>query len=248
MNQFILLSSILTINILFTMSTLMAQEVQKIYLLPGQGGDGRLFDNLDLSPFEVQIINYSDTIPVKGETLPEYAARIAQEIDTTENYALLGVSFGGMISVEISELLGTEKLFLVSSAKNRNELAGKLNFARKTKLHKVVSGKVSKGMGPLVRPLFEPSIRKNKDLFNDMLKQKSHVYLKRAIHMMVEWERIENPTAIVHIHGNKDNTLPISWVKDPIVIEGGTHMMTYFRADEIRDIVFEHIAPKALEN
>lgn len=244
---------ILLFNILFTMSGLMAQDVQKtdiqkIYLLPGQGGDGRLFDNLDLSPYEVQIINYSDTIPVKGESLPEYAARIAKEIDTTENYALLGVSFGGMISVEIAELLGTEKVFLVSSAKNRSELAGKLNFAHKTKLYKVVSGRVSKGLGPLVRPLFEPSIRKNKDLFNDMLKQKSHVYLKRAIQMMVEWERMENPTKIVHIHGNKDNTLPIGWVKDPILIDGGTHMMTYFRADEIRNIVFDNIACEDLEN
>lgn len=220
---------------------LAAQEVEKIYLLPGQGGDGRLFQNLDLSPFEVEIINYSDTIPKKGETLPQYAARIAKAIDTTERFALVGVSFGGMIAVEIADILETEKVFIISSAKNKKELPKHFDFVRRIRLHNAVPGKVSIKMSHFVRPLFEPSIRRDKLLFKSMVEGKDPRYLKRAIKMLIEWERTENTSEIIHIHGTEDNTLPFKKIKNPVEIEEGSHMMVVFRAEEIRSIILEHL-------
>ena len=240
--------TVVFISFLFSIFTVNAQTVEKIYLFPGQGGDQRLFDNLDLSPYETKIINYSDTIPHKNESLAAYASRIAQEIDTTENFALLGVSFGGMIAVEIAELLAVEQVFLVSSAKNTTELAGKFNFLRKVKIHRIIPGRVSLAMSHVVRPLFEPSIKKNPVLFKNMIKGKHPQYLKRAIQMLIEWERIDNDAAhdmqIVHIHGTKDNAIPIKKVQNPIEIEEGSHMMVVFRANEIGGIVLECLNEK----
>jgi len=204
-----------------------------LYLLPGQGGDQRLFEQLDLSDFEYTIINYSDTIPKKGESLPEYAKRIAVAIDTTRPFALVGVSFGGMLSVEISEQLSPEKVILISSAKNRTELAGKFELMRKVPFYKIIPGRMTIAMSHIGRPLFEPASCQNQSVFKNMIRAKSPKYMYRSVDMIVNWERTQNTYPIYHIHGTKDHTIPLKKVKNPEVLEGASHFAVYFRADEI---------------
>jgi len=212
-------------------------EYPHLYLLPGQGGDQRLFEQLDLSDFEYTIINYSDTIPEKGESLVEYASRIAVAIDTTRSFALLGVSFGGMLAVEISEQLSPEKIVLISSAKNRTELAGKFNFMRKVPFYKIIPGRLTIAMSHIGRPLFEPISRKNQSLFKSMIRAKDPRYLYRSIGMIVGWNRTQNAQTIYHIHGTKDHTIPLKKVKNPQVLEGASHFAVYFRANEITTLL-----------
>ena len=93
---------------------------ETLYLIPGQGADWRSYQFLDLADYDTVIIPH--LIPHKNETLPEYAKRMSAAIDTTETFSLIGVSFGGMICVEISKFLNPHKVIIISSAKGKHEL------------------------------------------------------------------------------------------------------------------------------
>ncbi|GAB4430275.1 MAG: hypothetical protein OHK0039_48950 [Bacteroidia bacterium] len=71
-----------------------------------------------------------------------------------------------------------------------------------------------------------------------MINDKPEGFLTRAVEMMCTWENEEVPPSLVaHLHGDKDRTLPIRRISDPIVIPGGSHMLVLTRTPEIGDIV-----------
>ena len=72
-----------------------------------------------------------------------------------------------------------------------------------------------------------------------MLKDKDLVFLKRTIEMIIKWERksCDSDTEIIHIHGNKDHTIPIKNVDYNFLIEGGSHMMILTRSNEINKML-----------
>ena len=45
---------------------------------------------------------------------------------------------------------------------------------------------------------------------------------------------------VIHIHGNKDEIFPIKYIKNCIVIEGGTHVMILNKAKRI-SLILEDI-------
>jgi hypothetical protein len=70
-----------------------------------------------------------------------------------------------------------------------------------------------------------------------MLNDKDPDFLKRTAAMIIQWERNESREDIVHIHGDNDHTIPIRNVDYDYLIEDGSHMMVYTRADEISDLI-----------
>lgn len=54
--------------------------------------------------------------------------------------------------------------------------------------------------------------------------------MKREVDMIVNWNRVSYSDKIIHIHGNKDNTLPIFEVNPDYVIDNGSHVMAYTRS------------------
>jgi len=74
----------------------------KIYCISGLGADRRVFKNLKL---EAELIFVDWIIPKKKEHISSYASRLATVINQDEEFGLLGVSFGGLIAVEMNKVL-----------------------------------------------------------------------------------------------------------------------------------------------
>lgn len=74
-----------------------------VYFISGLGADKRIFSKLTLSA-EFDIIHIDWIVPFSKETLVSYAKRLSKVIDVNNPFALIGVSFGGMIAVEIAKL------------------------------------------------------------------------------------------------------------------------------------------------
>ncbi|MBP9190853.1 MAG: hypothetical protein KBF51_15055 [Chitinophagales bacterium] len=73
-----------------------------------------------------------------------------------------------------------------------------------------------------------------------MLHAKDPLFIKRAVHLIVSWDRTEADNLnknIIHIHGDIDNTLPIDKVKADYIIKGGSHMMVLTRSEEISRVI-----------
>ncbi len=207
-----------------------------VYLIPGQGSDYRLFSNIDLdSNYDIKYVHHC--IPDEGMTMVEYAKMLYCQIDTNQPFILIGVSLGGMLSVEISEICNPQKVIIISSAKSRNELPGRYKFQKDILIYDLVSGDLSKKGALFLQPIVEPDRDNQKELFISMLTNKNPDFLKRTIAMIIEWEREESPENIIHIHGDNDKTIPIRNVKYDYLLKEGSHMMVLTRGDEISELL-----------
>src|SRR5258705_6725488 len=108
---------------------------QIIYCISGLGADERIFTNLRLEGYELKHIPWLR--PNKKESLQEYAKRMAKSIQH-DSPVLLGVSFGGMIGIEIARQIPLQKLIIISSIKSADELPQWMKLAGTLQLNKLV--------------------------------------------------------------------------------------------------------------
>jgi len=85
----------------------------ELYLLSGLGADRRVFDFLDLHGFKLIHIEWIK--PLDDEKIESYARRLLDQIKSTRP-TLVGVSFGGIIAIEIAKQVETNEVILISSA------------------------------------------------------------------------------------------------------------------------------------
>src|SRR5688572_21332879 len=96
-------------------------KVKTVYCLPGLGADHRLFSRLHLPEgINIKCIDWIKNLP--DETVADYAKRLAKEINTSEPFSLIGVSFGGVVSLEIARQLSPQHVIIISSFMHHNEL------------------------------------------------------------------------------------------------------------------------------
>ena len=208
------------------------------YLFPGQGSDARLFKHLKL-PAGYDTVHISYPVPEKREGMKEYARRFIPQIDTGSPYILLGVSLGGMICTELADTLDPLRTIIISSAKSTRELPGRYTFQQIVPLNRIIPKRLIKGGARLLQGIVEPDRKQDKETFKDMLKNKDPLYLKRTVDMIVNWDRTRYPRQIIHIHGDRDQTIPIKNVECDYLLEDGSHMMMITRAPEINEILRE---------
>jgi pimeloyl-ACP methyl ester carboxylesterase len=171
----------------------------------------------------------------------EFALQLIPQIDTNRTYYFLGVSLGGMISSELRDTLKPEKTIIISSAACREELPKRYRFLKYVPINRIVPRWIYKWSAFIVQPLFEPDRKKEKELFNSILKKNNAHFLKQTTRMIVSWDRECRKEGITHIHGTKDNTLPYKMVNAKHTIEEGSHMMVVTRAEEINEIILNEI-------
>jgi pimeloyl-ACP methyl ester carboxylesterase len=210
-----------------------------IYCISGLGADFRIFSKLRIKGAMLHPITWQ--IPEAGETLPAFARRLSQQIQH-ENPVLLGVSFGGMISTEISKILTVQKTIIVSSCKERKELPYYLRAAGKAKLHKAVPYWLVTQNKYLNRFIFDTRSREEELYLKRMMLADTNItFIKRSVDMILNWKNKECPPGIVHIHGAKDKLLLPSSVHPDYWIPDGGHFMIWNMADKVGDIIQSEI-------
>lgn len=221
---------------LFTAQTVSSQSKPVVYLIPGQGADHRLFNELQIDEaYEVRHIKYST--PEAEATMQSFAKKLAEQIDTNEKFILIGVSLGGMLATEMSQFLHPEKVIIISSAKSRKELPVRYRFQRALPFYKLVSPNMAQKGALFMQPIVEPDRDKHEEIFVSMLEDKDPLFLRRTIEMIIKWDRKTKPADITHIHGNNDHTIPIRNVNYNYIVEDGSHMMTLTRGAEISQLI-----------
>ena len=208
--------------------------MNKIYIFSGLGVDQRVFDNIDFGNLDVEFIDWIE--PLKNESLDSYAKRIAQNL-TVPNPTLIGLSFGGMVAVEISKILQTKKIVLIASAKTKSELPEIYQLAGKLKINKLIPNQFLKKQNFITNWFFGLETKSEKQLLKRILKDTNPNFLNWAINEILNWKNEVQPNNCFHIHGNKDRIIPVKNVKADFVIENGGHFMTVNKAEEIERII-----------
>ena len=211
--------------------------MNKIYIFSGLGVDERVFDNIDFSNLNISFVDWID--PLKNETFESYAFRISKDFE--KDSILIGLSFGGMLAVEVSKIIPTKKVILIASAKNKNELPKWFLIAGKFKLNSLVPSSLLKSTNFITNWLFGVTTSTEKLLLKNIIKDTDSNFLKWAINQIVNWNNLSVPQNCIHIHGTNDRILPAKHLKIDFRIKNGGHFMTVNKAKEIEKIIYEMI-------
>jgi hypothetical protein len=212
-----------------------------VYCIPGMGVNERLFRNLKLNNCTIRHIKWET--PHKNESLPDYSLRLSKQIDTSQQFVLLGVSFGGMCSVEISKHLNPLKTFIISSSKFHNELPLKITFWRKLPLYRLFKDGFYKNAVMIAKKQFGVFTDEQKNSFRRMLDEAPQNYFNGAVDCIVKWKNEVRPENLIHVHGTADRVLPHSKVVAcDYTIKGGTHFMIINKGEEISEIINKELA------
>lgn len=212
-----------------------------IYLFSGLGADYRVFKNLDLPGYRLVFIEW--ITPEHKETMSHYASRIRSQI-TTPDPILIGVSFGGMVSVEVSKLMPVDKVILISSAKTKYDLEAGANFFLRYRLYNFLPGSFLKKTNFFVDNLFGVTSPQDKDLLAEILADTDVAFFRWAMTSILTWQNDAYPKQLIHIHGTRDKIIPYENLKADYTIKNGGHFMVLNRAAEIQEIILKYLREK----
>ena len=210
-----------------------------IYAIPGLGTTEKLFVNTKISGVEIIVLKWPT--PDKNDTMQSYAKKFISQIDTSVPFSLLGVSFGGMLCVELTKMISPQKTFLISTCKSRKELPWFIKMMKHFSLHKIISEKQHRKMayqGRWIIGFGKAYIPEFLGMVNNMTEN----YFKYCINIIVSWEGKELPKNSIHIHGDADRLLWYKYVKSDYTIKQGSHAMVVFKAEEINQIIEKEIS------
>lgn len=206
----------------------------KVYFLSGLGADEKAFQALELPDVERVYLNW--IVPVKGESIESYAKRMAERIAEPDPI-IIGLSFGGMVAIEIAKLIPVKKLILISSAKGKKELPPYFTICRYFPLHRFLPLSLISSNEKMMFYVFGTRNEEQKKNLVAIIKGSVEGFNKWAINRIVSWRNTETPANVYHIHGNADRLLPYRFVHPDFTITNGGHFMVVNQAKEISGIL-----------
>ena len=200
-----------------------------VYLLPGMAGGDRIFDRLGPLLPNARAINWID--PRSDESLAKYAVRIAAEVTEADCF-IAGVSFGGVVALEVSRIVQPRGCFLISS--NPNQLPPWLRIWR------IFAGsdcqRTLNGIGRVASIIPRKSRTRSTGRITK-LAGAAGGWQRWATSAVLGWRpdcRVAD-VSIIQIHGDADATFPIRYVTPDIIIPTGGHVLPLTHPNAVAD-------------
>lgn len=207
--------------------------MKKLYLIGGLGADERVFKYLKLNT-ETKSIKWIE--PKPKEKLNDYSKRLIKQIDQNDEFGILGVSFGGIVAIEIAKIIKPKILILISSVETNTQLPQTFVALGKTQIIRLIPNKLIKPPKPLMSFLFGA---KNKELLNQIINDTKPEFIRWALNAIINWSNTKTPIDAIRIHGTKDKLIPLKG--EAIEIKDGGHFMIVDKGEEISKLVNEQM-------
>lgn len=204
--------------------------MKKIYCISGLGADERAFAKLHVEGYK--LVHLPWLLPVQDETIEHYAERMSKNIED-KNPVLLGLSFGGIMSIEIAKHVPAEKVILISSVKSSKEIPVWMKLAGKLRLNKIMPLRPYKILEPLQNYNLGAKTPEEKEMARTFREKVSQQYLDWAINQVLNWKNSWQPASLYHIHGNADKLFPIKKINADFVIANAGHLMVMNKSAEV---------------
>ena len=215
----------------------------KVYFISGLAADKRVFRHIQLPEgFEAVYLDWIQ--PEKDESLPQYALRLADNINKEEPFALVGLSFGGMLATEIAKQYQPAVTILISSVPVSNQLPGYYRIAGKLRLHKILPVSLIKTSASVKR-FVSREHAEDKKLLWQIIHESDTGLIRWSMNAILNWHNETIPQSVWHIHGTKDEILPVRYTNPthPIPKEG--HMLVMTRPDAVNAFLKKALMPAA---
>ncbi len=208
---------------------------KKLYIISGLGADFSVLKKLSF-PAGLQIVFLDWLMPNPGESFQSYVQKMADRIDDSQPFYLLGYSFGGIMVQEIDQLKPAEKVVILGSIKSDKEKSRLIKWGEFTNLPKYLPVKMfntnSAIMYGLLRKIFNP---RNPHLMTYFTVRDSY-YLKWSIEKIAAWKFKDNGKTI-QILADNDVVFPIKYSHPQYVVKGASHLFPLTKHKEVSEIL-----------
>ena len=202
-----------------------------IYCISGLGADEGAFSRLKITGYQLVYLPW--LLPEKKESIRDYALRMSVGIKE-DNPIIMGLSFGGMMAIEIAKLLPVAKIILISSIKTTDELPNWMKRIASLNLNKIFPMRSRKILEPVQNRFL--GITNNSEeiiMVRNYRKNAPIIYTTWAINEVVNWRNDFMHPSIFHIHGDNDKMFPIKNLLPSYIVKGGGHFMIMNKAEEV---------------
>ena len=213
-----------------------------IYCLPGLGADHRMYETYCRAIPNSKVIEF---IPhVKGESLVDYARRMAEHIDHSKPFVLMGTSMGGMICMEINRLYPAARVILISSMAHTGEKPWPIKLFHSSQMYRFVRGHLTLAC---FRAFVRMKVRrKPKGLASRMYamaRDAQPAFVGFGVRAVVSWKGSAQPEAkVFRVHGSRDLLFWYSkQSKVHYTVKGGTHIAVISHQSRIIEAIKEEL-------
>ena len=207
----------------------------KVYIVSGLGADDKVLEKLTFNP-NIEVVHIPWLIPQDGEAFHQYIVRMASVIDDSQEFYLLGYSFGGIIVQEIHKIKPAKKVVILGSIRSDKEKSRLIKLGEATQFGRwIPTGFFSEknaSFYAFFRKLFDP---KNPALLQ-YFRVKNPYYLKWSIHKISSW-KFSPIDGVIQIMGDRDIVFPLKNSNPDYVIKNATHLFPLTRARQVSDIL-----------
>lgn len=208
--------------------------MKHIYCISGLGADERVFSKFVFPDHEIHFINWN--IPFKNETIHDYALRLTLQIHH-QNPILIGLSFGGMMCIEIAKHIPVEKIILISSVKTFREIPLWIRLSGKLKLNRIFPIRPFKLIEPLENYNLGIETEEELTMVTHYRKNIDTRYSNWAVDQLLNWKNDWLPQNVFQIHGTKDRLFPLKKIKADYIINTGGHFMIMNKSDKVAQYI-----------
>tara|TARA_B110000046_G_C12997624_1_gene400731 strand:- start:419 stop:1069 length:651 start_codon:yes stop_codon:yes gene_type:complete len=210
---------------------------QNIFVISGLGADHTVFCKLDLPGYTLVHVNWIPT--AKGETLKAYARRLLPQI-TEKKPIVLGLSLGGMLAVEVSQLIETKKVISLSSITNYKELPFYFKLAGWLRLQKILPIYFFSKGNRFTQWIFGVKKQDDREILNRVFVNLEKNFLYWALNAVLTWNRKQMPANVYRIHGSSDLILPRRKKSNyDEIIQKGTHLMLLDQNEQVSTAILK---------
>ena len=220
--------------------------MKHIYCISGLGADERVFSSFQFQQHEIHYIKWVS--PGKNESIASYAKKLTSQVYHV-NPILLGLSFGGIVCIEIARLIEVEFIIIISSIKTNDEMPMWMQVTGKLKLNRIFPMRSFAWMRPIENYNMGASSTEEKQMLNDYRDRMDTTYSNWAINAILNWKNKKVPANLYHLHGDADRIFSIKKIKPNYTIRNGGHLMILQKSAEVNEcinaILQKHLAATA---
>ena len=210
---------------------------QNIFVISGLGADHTVFCKLDLPGYTLVHVKWIPT--AKGETLTAYARRLLPQI-TEKKPIVLGLSLGGMLAVEVSQLIETKKVISLSSITNYKELPFYFKLSGWLRLQKILPIYFFSKGNRFTQWIFGVKKQDDREILNQVFVNLEKNFLLWALNAVLTWNRKQMPANVYRIHGSSDLILPRRKKSNyDEIIQKGTHLMLLDQNEQVSTAILK---------
>jgi pimeloyl-ACP methyl ester carboxylesterase len=214
-------------------------KCKRVYFISGLAADERVFKYIQL-PEGVEMVHLNWIDPHQDESLPDYALRLSEKIDTSEPFALVGLSFGGMLATEIAKRTNPVQTVLISSIPLSAHLPKYFRAAAAIRLHKVIPIGFVKMMARSKR-IFTRETGEHKRLLWQIINDSDTRFIRWAMNAILTWKNEVLPSPLMQIHGTRDEVLPQRLTTPTHVIQKAGHLLVMTESGKVNNLLAEMV-------